>query len=216
MSKTPREFLDFLRALWREGKALIMGGSLFAVIAIWGLTTGKSVPVNVAYGAIAVTFIWAGFLAWRKEVYGRTQALQENVTLRAALDASPQRAAIVSYQQPGRIFLDEAPWFLMQFFREHTTIQAKKLVDPYLGKWVRPLNVAIYNINEIVSGGHRISATSDDEEGIFITLRFGKDWDERISILRRNGKLTIIGQLTDVGTRELELENCEILDSRAP
>lgn len=46
-----------------------MGGSIFAVIAIWGFITGKALPVNIAYLALGVTFLLASFLAWRKEVH---------------------------------------------------------------------------------------------------------------------------------------------------
>jgi hypothetical protein len=120
MLQTLREFASFLLALWREGKALVMGGSLFAVIAIWGFATGKALPLNLGYLALAATFLWAGFLAWRKEV-------KEVGDLRTAL----------GYERAGIIFVDEAPSFLTQIAKGHTSIQAEKLLEPYIGKWMR-------------------------------------------------------------------------------
>jgi hypothetical protein len=62
-----RDFVAFLKALWVEWRSLLMGGTIFAGFLIWGLIAREAVPLNVAYAALAATFFWASFLAWRKE-----------------------------------------------------------------------------------------------------------------------------------------------------
>lgn len=38
-------------------------------------------------------------------------------------------------------------------------------------------------------------------------------WFDRLSTLRRGDKITVIGQITRVNGIEIQLENCEIVDS---
>jgi hypothetical protein len=200
MPQTLREFVSFLLALWREGKALVMGGSIFFVIAIWGLITGRSVPANIAYLLLAVTFTWAGFLAWRKEV-------REVGRLRTAL----------GYERPGLIFVDEAPSFLTQFSKGHMSIQAAKLLQPYLGKWMKLSNVTVDNIEEHGTE-HRVLGSSSDGTTLF--MYFKEQWSERILILRRGSTIAIIGQIMNIDSGGptggfVQLQNCEIMGSSA-
>jgi hypothetical protein len=103
----------------------------------------------------------------------------------------------------------------MKFFDEHTSIQAEKLVQPYLKKWMRIPNTVVYNINDRGDEGYRVSATISNDNGPLVHLYFDKRWNERISILRRGSTLAIIGQIVSVETHGLRLENCEILYSGA-
>jgi hypothetical protein len=115
---TLREFGGYLRALWREGKALVMGGCLFAAIAIWGFLTGKSLPVNIGGAALAVTFMVASFSAWRMES-------RAAVRLQADLDfLQTSRDSAAGYQRSGMVFVDEVPAFVTGFFDDHTSFQA--------------------------------------------------------------------------------------------
>lgn len=194
MLQTLRDFGRFLRALWREGKALVMGGGLFAAIAIWGLVTGKSVPTNIAYLALAATFIWAGFLAWRKEA-------READRLRTVLGSTHEK------ERPDLIFVEEGPSFFVQLARPHTSIQAENLLQPYMGKWMKLSNVTVHDVDTF---GNLYIVSGMSEDGITLTMYFEKQWSERILILRRDSKIGIIGQIRAVefGVR---LENCEIL-----
>lgn len=184
-----------------------MGGSIFAVIAIWGLMTHTSVPLNIAYASLAVTFTWAAFLAWRKEAL-------EGARLQAALNAPHSAPQSLGYERPGRIFIDEKPAFLQQFFRDHTSVQAQKLLDPYLGKWFRPLSLTVQDINKYRSGYSVYGKTTEDNVGIH--MKFDERWSERISILRRGSVLSVIGQIVEADQLSLSLQECEILTSSSP
>lgn len=172
-----------------------MGGSVFTIIVIWSLVTRRSVPLNILYPVLAVTFIWAGFLAWRKEV----QALS---SLRMALPPSPGNT--------GRelIFVNETPSFLTQLSAGHTSIQAGKLLEPYLGKWIKVPSVTIRNIKETRPSEHLVFGNSKD--GTSLALWFGAKWAERIVILRGGSEIAIIGKITSA-EQDLCLESCEII-----
>ena len=73
-----RDLADFVWALWREWKVLLTGGSLIALVTIWALATGVAVPYNLGWLIIALTFIGAAFMSWRRE---RQQAQAINAQL---------------------------------------------------------------------------------------------------------------------------------------
>jgi hypothetical protein len=62
-----RSFGLYLKALWSQGKVLLTGGTLMALMAFWALATGESLPYNVGLLILGLTFIGASFLAWKKE-----------------------------------------------------------------------------------------------------------------------------------------------------
>ena len=57
-----RDFAVFLRALWREWKTLLTGGSIVALIALWELTGHKAFPNSVNWLILGFTFVVAAFL----------------------------------------------------------------------------------------------------------------------------------------------------------
>jgi uncharacterized membrane protein YfcA len=62
-----RDFLFFLRALWREWVVLLTGGSILAVAFLWGALSGRSLRPNAVVGIVAITFLLAAFLSWRSQ-----------------------------------------------------------------------------------------------------------------------------------------------------
>ncbi|MGA2711665.1 MAG: hypothetical protein ABSG41_01050 [Bryobacteraceae bacterium] len=181
-----------------------MGGSIFAAIAIWGFITSRSVPTNIAYLALAVTFVWAGFRAWTKEAH-------ESARLRLALSSLPSTQS--EPERRGLIFVNENPSFLTKFFDGHTSIQAKALLQPYLNKWMRIPNVTVFDISEtgMFNPRPRVSGKSDD--GTFVFMNFEEPWHEQILILRAGSVIEIIGQIELVDQGMISFGKCEILSA---
>ena len=202
--QTFREFVSFLRSLWSEAKALVMGGSIFAVIAIWGLTTRRTVSTDVAYLALGVTFIWAGFLAWRKEAH-------ESARLRSALHDVLSRQDRPTFDRPGLIFVNEEPSFFARLFDGHTSIQSTKLIEPYMGKWMR-LSIDVADISEASASQHRVHGFKDQTS---IFMYFEKQWQEQVSILRSRSVIEVVGQIRNIDRGMLRLESCEIISAAA-
>lgn len=42
---------------------------------------------------------------------------------------------------------------------------------------------------------------------------FNKPWIDRVAILKRGDKLTVIGQINTIDTLSVHLENCELVDT---
>jgi hypothetical protein len=62
-----KDLLHFAHAFWGAWRVLLTGGSLIALLTLWSLTGQRPIPQNLAWLIVALTFLAASFLAWRKE-----------------------------------------------------------------------------------------------------------------------------------------------------
>ncbi len=68
----------FFHALWNEGRAQLMGGSLSAIVVIVGMATGKQVIGVAAWILLALIFLHGAANAWSKE-HERAESLARDV-----------------------------------------------------------------------------------------------------------------------------------------
>ena len=57
----------YVKALWRQWKALLMGGSLIAIALIYSLATSKPINQPWGWGLLGATLFAASFFAWRED-----------------------------------------------------------------------------------------------------------------------------------------------------
>src|ERR1019366_5312598 len=100
-----RDFAVFLRALWREWKTLLTGGSIVALIALGELTGHKAFPNSVNWLILGFTFVVAAFLSWREEWI---------TSGRGVIEADFER--------------------INRLFEGRTGAQTRELIRPYMGK----------------------------------------------------------------------------------
>jgi hypothetical protein len=110
----------------------------------------------------------------------------------------------------GRIVVDTTPEYLAGFFDEHTSIQAEKLVEAFIGKWIRlsgPLeNVAARSKDEVT-----VFFTSETFGDIMPVMVFNDRLTiENLRVLKRGNQITVVGQIQRVSSMDLKLENCEL------
>jgi hypothetical protein len=109
-----------------------------------------------------------------------------------------------------RIIVDVTPLYLMDLFSEHTSIQAQRLIEPYIGKWIRisgPLGDVSDNeyFSQVVfEHGPKMFAQ------VFMYFR-QPNRSDRLSVLRRGTELTVLGQIERVNGMEVHLDNCELI-----
>ena len=58
---------EYLKALWRQWKVFLTGGSLIAVAVIYSFATAHAVNKPWGLGLLVATFILASFGAWKEE-----------------------------------------------------------------------------------------------------------------------------------------------------
>ena len=116
-------------------------------------------------------------------------------------------------QSENREIVSATPKYMTGFYRQgHTSVQARKLAEAFLGKWIKvsgPLGDVLGNYEKqrmAVSG----SIFTNDLVNMFFRdkKRLGQ-----LSTLKPGDKITVIGQLTEVNSVEIHLDNCELVEN---
>jgi len=111
----------------------------------------------------------------------------------------------------GRILVDVTPQYLTGFFKEHTDIQAKKLLEAFVGKWIRVSGPVgdVYRNDE----NHATVYFYPPTYGRTQVLMYFNDKtiiENQLSVLRKGDRITVIGQIDWASSGALELDNCEL------
>lgn len=131
---------------------------------------------------------------------------------------SPQKTIVAppaSADKTKRIFVPKSvtPEYLMGLFKSQTIIQADKLIEPYINKWI-----------ETEGSLSQVTSRSWPEVCANVILRFGeyqihltfdKTWIERLSMIRRKDNIRVRGTISQVRTYSIDLENGEIVDQES-
>jgi hypothetical protein len=98
------------------------------------------------------------------------------------------------------------PGYLLSFFRDHTSIQATKLTEAYIGKWM-PLHG---KLGEVIYSTAYTTQVTFKSTSVF--MYFHEPWIDRLTILRRGDDLMVIGQIKSIDLLSVHLDNCELRD----
>lgn len=106
-----------------------------------------------------------------------------------------------------RVVIDVPPEYLMKLCEGHTSIQAQKSVELYIGKWIR-VSGTVFNATEHSAF---FSVYLMYKENKYISAYFRKK-DDRVSVLRPGDQITVMGEIETVTESNVGLEKCELLD----
>jgi hypothetical protein len=117
-----------------------------------------------------------------------------------------------------RVFVDVTPAQLVSHFGQYTSIQAAKLTEAYVGKWMRLSG----QLGDVLGdpGSPHLQVTfqkkgfpgDPDYEYFSVYMYFGREWDERFATLLRGTQISVAGQIERVGAWGLDLVRCELED----
>jgi hypothetical protein len=121
--------------------------------------------------------------------------------------AEAERAAQRSYR--GERLLSKSAKQLMAYYDEHTSLQADRLVAPFLGK---PLLVegSVKNVSDLGEDG--VLVLLQDDEGRWLSGGFADSWRDRLAEVDLDAHLSFMGLLRKVGGRTIDLIECELPD----
>jgi hypothetical protein len=209
------------------GVSIVLGVGSNA-LTIWQIILlGLPSPI---WTAIAFALFSAGLitlvLEFRKEIQikkgdtneelAKTTPSISNTQITALSDSDHrsskvERKAIITSSE--QIVVDVTPEYLTGFFKEYTDIQAKKLAAPYIGKWMK-ISGPLEDVGEFsgyacqVTFADRLFSTSKTT----VFMYFKKEWIERLSILKRNDSIAVLGKIKDVTRVSVSLDNCELVN----
>lgn len=110
-----------------------------------------------------------------------------------------------------REIVDATPDYLMDLFDQHTSIQAQRLIEPYIGKWM----IVSGKLRDIADHPHgsqlTFESSAPDRYGVVFMWFHQPDRRDRLSVLRRGTELTVLGQIQWVNKVEVNLQKCELI-----
>jgi tRNA_anti-like len=120
-----------------------------------------------------------------------------------------------------RVLLDVKPEYLLDFFTKYNNVQAQKLVETYIGKWMKISGEVSDVFPSETSGGTRL----DRGPSVMMTKKAKKAsgdidvfcdfddqrWKDRAAVLKRGDKITVFGQITRID-RFFTLTKCEFVE----
>jgi hypothetical protein len=116
----------------------------------------------------------------------------------------------------GRAFVGASvtPEYLTGLFKGHTSIQAQKLIEPFIGNWMAISG----SLKEVMSSSPDYAQVTFWGRGVFDNLSTvytyfrSKESIARLSILRPKDSITVVGQLKEISNIAVNLDNCELND----
>lgn len=112
-----------------------------------------------------------------------------------------------------RIEVNVKPKYLLRLYKGHSSIQADKLAEPYIGKWIR-VSGRVYDITDSL-GGCRVSFHQRWLDGpgidLSLTMVFGPEWRDRLSIMKRGTRIKVRGKIKEVNRAWINLTECELV-----
>jgi len=112
-----------------------------------------------------------------------------------------------------RIIVDTTLDYLLGFFKEHTNAQAQKLIETYLGKWIK-LTSEVKNVDELPDEVMVFAGISIPPKIQHIFFHFNDQVNiDRAKLLRRDEEITILGEIVVVEAHSIHLKNCEFVSN---
>lgn len=111
-----------------------------------------------------------------------------------------------------RTVVDVTPAYLLGLFDEHTSVQAQRLLEPFIGNWMRVSDP----LGDVSSSGSFVQVTFQSEprykrgEYFTIYMYFPTALKDRLAILQRGTPIMVLGRIRDAGGAALHLEDCEL------
>lgn len=109
-----------------------------------------------------------------------------------------------------RIFVDVPPAYLTGLLKDRLEIHGQKLVEPYIGKWLR-VTGAVKNVVNSIDGNSVIMSLDPVTaiDLILLLVKFDIKWQDRVHTLRENQQISVIGKIVTIQLFNLILEDCE-------
>jgi hypothetical protein len=111
-----------------------------------------------------------------------------------------------------RIFANVSPEYVVNLFEEHTDTQAEKLLENYIGKWIR-IEGNVLNVSDGEYLPQVLVITNIPGHFSNIALTFTDETQMQLAkMLRKTEKISVVGRLDKANQITISLKDCEFVD----
>ena len=94
------------------------------------------------------------------------------------------------------------------FDEERTSAQANRLLEPFLGKWIR-VSGRIHDVQEV--GSNIVVSFYDHGQWLFTFMEFDGSWVAHLSVKQKGDDIDVLGKIGRVSPNDLHLRDCELV-----
>jgi hypothetical protein len=174
--------------------------ALSVVLAV--ATPSGGLKVLAIVSAVLFGVVCGGIIVWEVQASVRKPAARTRTNNPARYE--PDEAGSSS-----RLTVRHSPKEILELYEGLTDVQGKKLIEPYLGKWLEVAG----NVGDVHRFGddYVVGFGYSREHPYNITMSFdGKAWGDRLSVLRINDSIRVRGQIGGVSRVTVVLSKCEL------
>jgi hypothetical protein len=112
----------------------------------------------------------------------------------------------VSFPAPQKVFIDISPAYLMDLYKDRTSIQGDALAAAYLGKWI----VVTGKMRDVYIAGEATMVQMYDNDDRFVSARFSKEGSEKVSQFATGTIIKVRGEIYEIDSGRVRLQQCEL------
>jgi len=176
------------------------------VSTLWPLQIDGAVLFNTAFLLVGILLLWpATRLPWPLASASPTPPPPPPQAPPPARPAS----VIPTTKPPGvrtkqdRVIVDVEPAYLLNLYKDHTSLQGQKLAEPYIGKWMQ-VSGPIGDVGNGILTFANIEVTN----GVY--MMFDKHAPS-LAVLRKGQIITVLGRIDEIKRFDVTLVDCEIV-----
>ena len=113
---------------------------------------------------------------------------------------------VIPVSPPSKVFIDVSPAYLMDLYKDRTSVQGDALAAAYIGKWI----VVTAKVRDIYRLSDEFVAQVYDSDDRFTSARFSKEGSEKISHIAHGTTIKIRGEILEVDNMRLKLRECDL------
>jgi hypothetical protein len=165
------------------------------------------IALGITFGAVMAYSV----LAQAREAYRNERVAPAKSSPVQSQPATPNQKLLATLAEPAeRIFvpIEVDAAFLQRLYKTNTKVQADRLMQSYIGKWMR-FSGTVSDVTTDEGYKYPIAAmVLDDRSGTYMHLDFTTEWRERVSMLPKDSRVRAIGRINTQNT----MNECELLD----
>jgi tRNA_anti-like len=107
-----------------------------------------------------------------------------------------------------KIFVDVSPEYLIDLYKDRTSVQGDALAAAYLSKWVS-VKGKVSDISDMYGGGLLVIVVSGNEK--IVAASFLAKEKSKISHIAHGATISVQGELAGINSYSIKLANCEMV-----
>jgi hypothetical protein len=195
-----------------------MTAALAAFVTAWR-ANAEQIPTAYGIPAALLTFgavlwLWNQFYARRlNRAFDALRAERETAAARIRLPDPVAPAPPPPAMDASRVYIDSTPKKLCSLYGSHVGLQASRLTEVYIGRWL----VVSGPFGDALPEGQpyfvQVTFLANREQPtIFMYFRDPARWDD-LAVIERGTTITVHGKIDRIESSALHLTDCEIRNS---